>query len=156
MKVPGSNRNAQVFVSSCHGWVHGKPHGCSQVIYYQSFPLSILQPRRCIKRSESGLINRARSGGCRDRLNRVFARVQDGTRSSAANGTTMNSSVRFKPLPPGSDEPKETRAEKLRRVREQVKNGYYSERDVMKDVADALIMNPTPFEVLNEKEEDKS
>ena len=68
----------------------------------------------------------------------------------------MNSSVRFKPLPPGSDEPKETRAEKLRRVREQVKNGYYSERDVMKDVADALIMNPTPFEFLNDKEEDKS
>ena len=66
----------------------------------------------------------------------------------------MNSSVRFKPLPAGSEEPKETRAEKLRRVREQVKNGYYAERDVLKDVADALIMNPAPFEALNEKEEE--
>ncbi len=66
----------------------------------------------------------------------------------------MNSSVRFKPLPQGSEEPKETRAEKLRRVREQVKNGYYANRDVLKDVADALIMNPAPFEALNEKEED--
>ena len=65
----------------------------------------------------------------------------------------MNSSVRFKPLPNGSDEPKETRAEKLRRVKEQVQNGYYAERDVLKDVADALIMNPAPFEALNEKEE---
>ena len=67
----------------------------------------------------------------------------------------MNSSVRFKPLPPGREEPKETRAEKLRRVREQVKNGYYAERDVLKDVADALIENPAPFEALNGKEEDE-
>lgn len=66
----------------------------------------------------------------------------------------MNSSVRFKPLPQGSEEPKETRTEKLRRVREQVKNGYYANREVLKDVADALIMNPAPFEALNEKEED--
>ncbi len=56
----------------------------------------------------------------------------------------MNSSVRFKPLPPGPEEPKETRAEKLRRVREQVENGHYADRDVLKDVADALIMNPAP------------
>ena len=82
------------------------------------------------------------------------AGIQDGTRSISANGTTMNSSVRFKPLPQGSEEPKETRAEKLRRVREQVKNGYYANREVLKDVADALIMNPAPFEALNEKEED--
>jgi hypothetical protein len=67
----------------------------------------------------------------------------------------MNSSVRFQPPPSGSEEPKETRAEKLRRVREQVKNGYYAERDVLKDVADALIMNPAPFEALNEKEEEE-
>ncbi len=66
----------------------------------------------------------------------------------------MNSSVRFKPLPHGSEGPKETRAEKLLRVREQVKNGYYANRDVLKDVADALIMNPAPFEALNEKEEE--
>jgi hypothetical protein len=66
----------------------------------------------------------------------------------------MNSSVRFKSLPPSSEEPKESRAEKLSRVREQVKNGYYADREVLKDVADALIMNPAPFEALNEKEED--
>ncbi len=66
----------------------------------------------------------------------------------------MNSSVRFQPLPQGADEPKETRAEKLRRVREQVKNGYYANKDVLKDVAEALIMNPAPFEALNEKEDD--
>ncbi len=66
----------------------------------------------------------------------------------------MNSSVRFNKLPAGTKEPKETRAEKLRRVREQVKSGYYANRDVLKDVADALIMNPAPFEALNEKEEE--
>jgi hypothetical protein len=66
----------------------------------------------------------------------------------------MNSSVRFTPLPLGTDEPKESRAEKLRRVREQVQNGYYADKEVLKDVADALIMNPAPFEALNEKEEE--
>jgi hypothetical protein len=83
-----------------------------------------------------------------------FAGFQDGTRTTQANGITMNSSVRFTPLPPGSDEPKESRAEKLRRVREQVQNGYYADKEVLKDVADALIMNPAPFEALNEKEEE--
>lgn len=66
----------------------------------------------------------------------------------------MNSSVRGQPLPPGVDEPTETRAEKLKRVREQVRDGYYANRDVLKDVADALIMNPAPFEALNEKEDE--
>ncbi|MEE2754281.1 MAG: hypothetical protein VX910_09880 [Candidatus Latescibacterota bacterium] len=66
----------------------------------------------------------------------------------------MNSSVRFTPLPPGTDELKESRADKLRRVREQVQNGHYAEKEVLKDVADALIMNPAPFEALNEKEEE--
>jgi len=66
----------------------------------------------------------------------------------------MNSSVRFVPLPPGTEEPKESRAEKLRRVREQVQNGYYADREVLKDVADSLIMNSAPFEALNEKEEE--
>lgn len=66
----------------------------------------------------------------------------------------MNSSKRAKPLPPGMDEPEETRTEKVKRVRQQVLNGYYASRDVLKDVADALIMNPAPFEALNEKEDD--
>ncbi len=66
----------------------------------------------------------------------------------------MNSSVRGQPLPPRVDEPTETRAEKLKRVREQVREGYYANRDVLRDVADALIMNPAPFEALNEKEEE--
>jgi hypothetical protein len=30
--------------------------------------------------------------------------------------------------------------------------GFYSRTDVLKDVADALIMNQEPFENLNEKE----
>ena len=62
----------------------------------------------------------------------------------------MNSSVRIKPLPPGEEG--EDRAEKLRRIKEQMGDGYYSRNDVLKDVADALIMNPEPFENLNEKE----
>ena len=63
----------------------------------------------------------------------------------------MNSSVRQKLLPPNT-EPSETRHEKLQRIQGQVKDGYYSKRDVMKDIADALIMNPEPFENLSEKE----
>lgn len=63
----------------------------------------------------------------------------------------MNSSVRHKPLPPGKEV--EDRADKLKRIREQVNSGYYSRYDVLKDVADALIMNPEPFENLNEKGE---
>ena len=65
----------------------------------------------------------------------------------------MNSSVRTKPLQPGTDgETAETRKEKLSRIRSQVSKGYYSKDDVMKDVADALLMNPAAFENLNEKE----
>ena len=65
----------------------------------------------------------------------------------------MNSSVRAKPLPPHRDgELAETREEKLRRIRSQVSKGYYSRQDVLKDVADALMMNPEPFENLNEKD----
>ncbi|MFT5367653.1 MAG: hypothetical protein ACI8V2_002614 [Candidatus Latescibacterota bacterium] len=63
----------------------------------------------------------------------------------------MNSSVRIKTLPPG--EVLEDRVEKLKRIRDQVNSGYYSRDDVMKDVADALLMNPEPFENLNEKGE---
>lgn len=63
----------------------------------------------------------------------------------------MNSSVRTKPLPPGEDV--EDRNEKIKRIREQVSSGYYSRGDVLKDVADALLMNPEPFESLNEKGE---
>ncbi len=66
----------------------------------------------------------------------------------------MNSSVRAKPLPPDYDgELRESRQEKLRRIREQVDKGFYSKTEVLKDVADALIMNPAAFENLNEKEE---
>jgi hypothetical protein len=66
-------------------------------------------------------------------------------------GFVMNSSVRTKQLPPGEEV--EDRTEKLKRIREQVNSGYYSRTDVMKDVADALIMNPEPFESLNDKGE---
>ena len=63
----------------------------------------------------------------------------------------MNSSVRQKLLPPNT-EPSETRREKLRRIRDQVSEGHYSKHDVMRNIAEALIMNPEPFESLNEKE----
>ena len=63
----------------------------------------------------------------------------------------MNSSVRFKALPP--DEDAESREDKLKRIRAQVSEGYYSRRDVLKDVADALLMNPEPFENLVEKKD---
>lgn len=63
----------------------------------------------------------------------------------------MNSSTRLKPLPPGEEG--ESRNEKLRRIREQVGSGFYSRADVLRDVADALLMNPEPFENLNEKGE---
>ena len=46
----------------------------------------------------------------------------------------------------------ESRQEKLRRVREQVLNGFYTRTEVLKDVADALLMNPEPFENLNQKQ----
>ena len=65
----------------------------------------------------------------------------------------MNSSVRAKPLPPHTEgQPVESRQEKLRRVREQVLNGFYTRTEVLKDVADALLMNPEPFENLNQKQ----
>ena len=64
----------------------------------------------------------------------------------------MNSSVRTK-LPPGIIENGESRADKLKRIQAQVKDGFYASREVMRDVADALLMNPAPFEALNEKEE---
>ena len=84
-------------------------------------------------------------------LSRQIGRA--GCVSTRWNGP-MNSSVRGQPLPPGVEEPTETRAEKLKRVREQVREGYYANRDVLEDVADALIMNPAPFEALNEKEDE--
>lgn len=65
----------------------------------------------------------------------------------------MNSSVRFKPLPPADGETAETRAEKLRRIRTQVARGFYTREEVLRDVADALLMNPAAFENLNEKQE---
>ena len=66
----------------------------------------------------------------------------------------MNSSVRIKPTPADQDgQPGESRVQKLRRIRSQVKDGYYSRGDVLKDVADALMMNPEPFENLNDKKE---
>jgi hypothetical protein len=65
----------------------------------------------------------------------------------------MNSSVRAKPLPPDPDgQPAETRREKLSRIRSQVSSGYYKREEVLRDIADALLMNPAPFENLNEKE----
>lgn len=65
----------------------------------------------------------------------------------------MNSSVRIKPqVSDGNGQAAESREEKLRRVRQQVNNGFYSRHEVLKDVADALLMNPVPFENLNEKE----
>ena len=63
----------------------------------------------------------------------------------------MNSSVRVKPLSPGEET--ESREEKIQRIRGQVSSGYYSREDVLKDVADALLMNPEPFENLTEKGE---
>ena len=66
---------------------------------------------------------------------------------------SMNSSVRAQPLPPDPDgQPVESRREKLSRIRSQVSSGYYKRDDVMRDIADALLMNPAPFENLNEKE----
>ena len=65
----------------------------------------------------------------------------------------MNSSVRIKPPIAGGDgRPAETREEKLRRVKSQVGNGFYTKHEVLRDVADALLMNPAAFENLNEKE----
>ena len=64
----------------------------------------------------------------------------------------MNSSVRAKPIPSHLEgETAETRKEKLSRIRSQVTDGYYSKKDVLRDVADALLMNPEPFENLNDK-----
>ena len=66
----------------------------------------------------------------------------------------MNSSVRVKPLPPDEDgQPAESREEKLRRIRSQVSEGFYSRHEVLRDVADALIMNPAAFENLNERKD---
>ena len=65
----------------------------------------------------------------------------------------MNSSVRFKPLPGTDGETAETRAEKLHRIRTQVAKGFYTREEVLRDVADALLMNPAAFENLNEKQE---
>ncbi len=65
----------------------------------------------------------------------------------------MNSSVRAKPHPVDPDgQPAESRREKLSRIRSQVSDGFYGRQDVLRDIADALIMNPAPFENLNEKE----
>ena len=56
-------------------------------------------------------------------------------------------------MPPDEDgQPRESRADKILRIREQVTEGYYGKNDVMRDVADALLMNPIAFENLNEKE----
>ena len=91
-------------------------------------------------------------------MNRLFIEVVKWCKSWGIGNHTedaywenaMNSSVRIKPLPPGEEA--EDRTEKLRRIKEQMSEGFYSRTDVLKDVADALIMNPEPFENLNEKE----
>ena len=57
----------------------------------------------------------------------------------------------MKPLSAGEET--ESRDEKIQRIRGQVSSGYYSRTDVLKDVADALLMNPEPFENLTEKGE---
>jgi len=49
-------------------------------------------------------------------------------------------------------QPAETRREKLSRIRNQVSSGFYARDEVLRDIADALLMNPAPFENLNEKE----
>jgi len=65
----------------------------------------------------------------------------------------MNSSVRNIPHVSGDAEhPEETREEKIQRIRSQVTRGFYTKHEVLRDVADALLMNPAPFENLNEKE----
>ena len=65
----------------------------------------------------------------------------------------MNSSVRARPHPVDPDgQPAETRREKLSRIRNQVSSGFYARDEVLRDIADALLMNPAPFENLNEKE----
>jgi hypothetical protein len=72
--------------------------------------------------------------------------------SKAETNPTMNFSVRLKLIPPGQeDEPRESREEKILRIRGQVTKGFYGQQEVMQDVADALLMNPVAFENLNEK-----
>ena len=68
----------------------------------------------------------------------------------------MNSSVRLKPLPPNEEgKPRESREDKIHRIRSQVSEGFYGQNEVMKDVAEALLMNPTAFENLNEKKDSR-
>ncbi|GEM_PF-6694207 len=43
---------------------------------------------------------------------------------------------------------KESREERLARIRARVKAGFYARSDVMRDVADALLYDPSAFENL--------
>lgn len=42
----------------------------------------------------------------------------------------------------------ESREERLTRIRARVKSGFYARTDVMRDVADALLYDPSAFENL--------
>lgn len=66
----------------------------------------------------------------------------------------MNSSIRIKPLPSNMEgQPRESQKEKIQRIRSQVKEGFYSQNEILRDIADALIMNPTVFENLNQRKD---
>lgn len=43
---------------------------------------------------------------------------------------------------------KESKEERLARIRARVKTGFYARTDVMRDVADALLYDPSAFENL--------
>jgi hypothetical protein len=45
-------------------------------------------------------------------------------------------------------DPKESREERILRIRARVKAGFYARSDVMRDVADALLYDPSAFENL--------
>lgn len=45
-------------------------------------------------------------------------------------------------------DPKESKEERLARIRARVKAGFYARTDVMRDVADALLYDPSAFENL--------
>jgi hypothetical protein len=45
-------------------------------------------------------------------------------------------------------DPEENREERIARIRARVKTGFYTRADVMRDVADALLYDPSAFENL--------
>jgi hypothetical protein len=45
-------------------------------------------------------------------------------------------------------DPEENREERIARIRARVKTGFYTRADVMRDVADALLYDPSAFDNL--------